>query len=274
MTMALSLLRARLSVGRSCATGLAKAVRGSTNTSNAAVTNLGNVRRFSAGAGIGNNNSSEKITKATSKGPRVLPACLLAATVGLGAGYVIKRHVDETDRALDHASSTLLDETKAELLRYVDGKFSEAQELTKSFQIEARANLLRDRGHAENAISAFEAESRGELARIRKQIADWRAADERTLTQFKTEVTETVNSRAANRGVSAECSMEFARIRQEIRGTDRRLSSVQSQLSTRAANEGKFAECSSEIARLRQEVGNTDRKLSSVLQSQCLIKMP
>lgn len=204
--MALSLLRARLSVGRSCATGIAKAVRGSTNTSNAAVNNLGNVRRFSAGAGNSNNNSSEKITKATSKGPRVLPACLLAATVGLGVGYAIKRHVDETlrvepsGRALGHASSTLSDETKAELLRYVDGKFSEAQELTKSFQAEARADLLRARRQAENVISAFEAEARGELARTRKQIAEWRAADERVLAEFKSEVTEKVNSRAANGG--------------------------------------------------------------------------
>lgn len=59
--------------------------------------------------------------------------------------------------------------------------------------------------------------------------------------------------------------MEFARLRQEIHDTDRRLSSVQSQVSSRAANEGKFAECSSEIASLRQEVGNTDRKLSSAM---------
>ncbi|KAM0822450.1 hypothetical protein ACQ4PT_071481 [Festuca glaucescens] len=251
--MALCLMRSRLGAGRSFATGIAKAISGGNNSK--PVSCLGNVRRFSAGAG-NNNNSGTTITK----------GCVLGAGLvvqGFGLRYITQKYVDSRLGSLDasqQASSTLSDEAKAELRRYVDRKFSEAQRLTKSFQAEAMAELARIRRQSDDSAERRAADEK-KLAELTKEIGQIHGA-------VRADALLHQNSRVVDEGKHVELRSEFSRLRHEFHKTEQKLNTTLSQVSSRAADEKKLADLTKEIAQVHGEVRSCDRKLDSALLRQ------
>ena len=206
----------------------------------------------------------------------------------------IEKRLGRLEVSQHAAASTLSYEDKAELRRYVDDSFSEAQRLTKSFQAEARAGVLQSRQHVDSVLFKLEHDLRAELARIRKKSDDsedrnnlvlthWRAADEKKLAELikkieqihgevqswdrklSSALLQQTSRVAANEGKYAELNSEFAKLRQEFQ---QKLNIALSQVSSQAASEKKLAELTKVIERIQGEVRSYVGKLESALFQQ------